>query len=161
MSRPVLGISLLALAGPAAAQDAAAWRDSAYRLSAERQQVWDSLKQDFSEAEEIARRPGLVVSATTDYRSLAEDVLDRFDSARRRWFGSALPAATGFRITLRSGGSWSFGWRTSSPQSLSIAGIPDADETVRLAPFVSDETLDNAEQAAQRFLGEYRSEERR
>jgi|GEM_PF-2297254 len=155
MSRPVLGILLLALAGPAAAQNAAAWRDSAYRLSTERQRVWDSLMQDFSEAEEIARRAGLVVSATTEYRAIAEDVLGRFDSARRRWFGPALPAAAGFRITLRSGESWSFGRRTSGPQSLSIAGIPDTDETFRLAPFVPDETLGSAEKAAQRLLGEY------
>jgi hypothetical protein len=155
MSRPAVGILLLALAGPAAGQDAAAWRDSAYRLSAEQQRVWDSLKQDFSEAEEIARRPGLVVSATTEYRALAEDVLARFDTARRRWFGTVLPAATGFRITLRSGESWSFGRRTSGPQSLSIAGIPDTDETFRLAPFVPDGTLGSAEKAAQRFLGEY------
>jgi hypothetical protein len=148
---------LLALAGPAAAQDAAAWRDSAYRLSAERQRVWDSLKQDDSETEEIARRSGLVVSATTEYRALAEEVLGRFDTARRRWFGPALPAATGFRITLRSGESWSFGRQTSRPQSLSIAGMPDADETFRLVPFVPDGTLGNAGKATQRFLGEYGS----
>lgn len=157
MSRLVLGISLLALAAPAAAQDAAAWRDSAYRLSAERQRVWDSLKQDDAAIAEIARRSGLVVSATSDYSAFAEDVLERFDAARRRWFGSVLPAATGFRITLRSGESWSFGRQTSRPQSLSIAGLPDADEAFRLAPFVPDRTLGDAGRATREFLGEYGS----
>jgi hypothetical protein len=157
MSRLALGLFLLALAGPAAAQDAAAWRDSAYRLAAEVERVRDSLKHDDSQVEEIARRHGLVVSATSEYRALAEDVLDRFDAARRRWFGSAPPATTGFRITLRNGESWSFGRRTNSPQSLSIARLPDADEAFRLAPFVSDGTLGDAERATQRFLGEYGS----
>src|SRR5687767_7621914 len=120
MSRAALGMLLLALARPAAAQDAAAWRDSAYRLSAEQQRVWDSLKQDDLAIEEIARRSGLVVSATSDYRGLAQEVLDRFDAARRRWFGSALPTPNGFRITLRGGESWSFGRLTNRPQSLSI-----------------------------------------
>lgn len=154
MSRLAAGILLLALAGPAAAQDAAAWRDSAYRLSAERQRVWDSLKQDDSELEEIASRAGLVVSATSEYRAFAEEVLDRFDALRRRWFGPALPGPAGFRITLRHGESWSFGRQTSRPQSLSIAGLPDTGDA-RLAPFVPDAKLGSPEKAAQRFLGEY------
>ena len=156
MSRLALGIFLLAHAGPAAAQDAAAWRDSAYRLSAERQRVWDSLKQDDAKLEEIARRAGLVVSATTEYRAFAEEVLDRFDALRRRWFGAALPGPAGFRITLRHGESWSFGRQTSRPQSLSIAGLPDSGDA-RLAPFVPDANLGSPEKAAQRFLGEYAS----
>lgn len=156
MSRPAVGILLLALAGPAAGQDAAAWRDSAYRLSAERQRVWDSLKQDDSKLEEIASRAGLVVSATGEYRAFAEEVLDRFDAARRRWFGPALPGPAGFRITLRHGESWSFGRQTSRPQSLSIAGLPDTGDA-RLAPFVPDADLGSPEKAAQRFLGEYSS----
>ncbi|HSE51403.1 MAG TPA: hypothetical protein VLB00_04400 [Gemmatimonadales bacterium] len=154
MSRLVLGISLLVLAAPASAQNAAAWRDSAYRLSAERQRVWDSLKQDDSRLEEISRRAGLVVSATTEYRAFAEEVLDRFDAARRRWFGAALPGPAGFRITLRHGESWSFGRQTSRPQALSIAGLPDTGDA-RLAPFVPDANLGSPEKAAQQFLGEY------
>jgi hypothetical protein len=154
MSRPFLVILLLPLAGPAAAQDAAAWRDSAYRLSAERQRVWDSLKQDDAKLEEIARRSGLVVSATSEYRAFAEEVLDRFDTLRRRWFGAALPGPAGFRITLRHGESWSFGRQTSRPQSLSIAGLPDTGDA-RLAPFVPDANLGSPERAAQRFVGEY------
>jgi hypothetical protein len=154
MSRLVLGISLLAFAAPAAGQDAAAWRDSAYRLSADRQRVWDSLKQDDSNLEEIATRNGLVVSATSEYRAFAEEVLDRFDALRRRWFGAALPGPAGFRITLRHGESWSFGRQTSRPQSLSIAGLPDSGDA-RLAPFVPDANLGSPEKAAQRFLGEY------
>ncbi|HJR36427.1 MAG TPA: hypothetical protein VJ817_15830 [Gemmatimonadales bacterium] len=154
MSRLGVGVLFLALAGPLAAQDAAAWRDSAYRLSAERQRVWDSLKQDDAEIEEIARRSGLVVSASSEYRAFAEEVLDRFDAARRRWFGAALPGPAGFRITLRQGESWSFGRQTSRPQSLSIAGVPDTGD-VRLAPFVPDANLGSPEKAAQRFLGEY------
>ena len=156
MSRLALGSLLLALAGPAAAQEAAAWRDSAYRLSAERDRVWDSLKQDDVKLEEIARRAGLVVSATSDYRAFAEETLDRFDALRRRWFGAALPGPAGFRITLRHGESWSFGRQTSRPQSLSIAGLPDTGD-VRLAPFVPDANLGSPEKAAQRFLGEYGS----
>ena len=156
MSRTSLGVLLLALAGPAAAQDAAAWRDSAYRLSAERQRVWDSLKQDDSKLEEIATRHGLVVSATSEYRAFAEEVLDRFDTLRRRWFGPTLPDPAGFRITLRHGESWSFGRRTTRPQSLSIAGLPDTGDA-RLAPFVPDANLGSPEKAAQRFLGEYGS----
>jgi hypothetical protein len=156
MSRLVIGISLFALTGPVTAQDATAWRDSAYRLSAEMQRVRDSLRQDDSQTEEIARRSGLVVSATGDYRALAEDVLDRFDAARRRWFGSALPSPVGFRITLRHGESWSIG-RSSRPQSVSIAGLPDADDAFRRAPFDAEEALGNAGKAAQRFLGEYGS----
>jgi len=156
MSRVALGI-LLALAGPAAAQDAAAWRDSAYRLTVEVQRVRDSLRLDDSQIEEIARRSGLVVSATTKYRASAHEVLDRFDAARRRWFGSALPTPNGFRITLRSGDSWSFGRRTNRPQSLSISGLPDADEAFRLAPFFSNESLGDAERATQELLGEYGS----
>ena len=154
MSRLALGIFLLALAKPAAAQDAAAWRDSAYRLSAERERVWDSLKQDDSKLEEIARRAGLVVSATSEYRAFAVETLDRFDALRQRWFGAALPGPAGFRITLRQGESWSFGRQTSRPQSLSIAGLPDSGD-VRLAPFVPDANLGSPEKAAQRFLGEY------
>ena len=157
MSRLALGLSLLVFAGPATAQNAAAWRDSAYRLSAEMQRVRDSLKQDDSRTEEIARRSGLVVSATSDYREIAEDVLNRFDTARRRWFGSALPGPAGFRITLRRGESWSFGRRMGVPQSLRITGLPDQDEKVRAAPMVADDALRNAENAAQRMLGEYGS----
>ena len=154
MSRLGVGILLLALAGPLAAQDAAAWRDSAYRLSAERQRVWDSLKQDDAEIEEITRRSGLVVSASSDYRGFAEEVLDRFDAARRRWFGLALPGPAGFRITLRHGQSWYFGRQTSNPQSLRIAGLPDTGDA-HPAPFVPDANLGNPEKAAQRFLAEY------
>ena len=157
MSRLLQGILSVVLAAPAGAQDAASWRDSAFRLSAEVQRVRDSVRQDDSQIEEIARRSGLVVSATSDYRALAQEVLDRFDAARRRWFGSALPGATGFRITLRSGESWSFGRLTNRPQSLSIAGLPDADEALRLAPFVSEETLGGAERITQEILGEYGS----
>lgn len=156
MSRLALGLSLLVFAGSAGAQDAAAWRDSAYRLSAERQRVWDSLKQDDSRIEEITRRSGLVVSTTNDYQGVAEEVLHRFDAARRRWFGDALPDPAGFRITLRHGESWSFGRQTSRPQSLSIAGLPDTG-AARLAPFVPDANLASPETAAQRFLGEYGS----
>jgi hypothetical protein len=156
MSRLALGVSLLVSAGPGAAQDAAAWRDSAYRLSAERERVWDSLKQDDAEIEEIARRSGLVVLATSEYRALAQEVLDRFDAARRRWFGLALPGPAGFRITLRHGESWSFGRQTSRPQSLRIAGLPDTGDA-RLAPFVPDANLGSPEKAVQRFLGEYGS----
>ena len=157
MSRLMLGVSLLALAAPGTAQDAAAWRDSAYRLSAEAERVRDSLQQDDSVTEEIARRSGLMVSATAEYLASAEEVLHRFDAARRRWFGSALPAATGFRITLRSGELWSFGRRISRPRSMSISAIPDTVQAFRLALFVSDGTLGNAERATQRFLGEYGS----
>lgn len=157
MSRLALGVSLLVFAAPAGAQDAASWRDSAYRLSAEVQRVRDSLRQDDSQIEELAHRSGLVVSATGDYRALAQEVLDRFDAARRRWFGSALPSPNGFRITLRGGESWSFGRRTNRPQSLAIAGLPDADEALRLAPFVPDETLGDVERVTQEFLGEYGS----
>lgn len=157
MSRLALGISLLAFAGPAPAQEAAAWRDSAYRLSAERQRVSDSLKQDELKLEEIAGRAGLVVSATGEYRAFAGEVLDRFDALRRRWFGPALPDPAGFRITLRHGESWSFGRRTTTrPQSLSIAGLPDTGDA-RRAPFVPDANLGSPEKAAQRFLGEYGS----
>ena len=156
MSRPAAGILLLALAAPAAAQDAAAWRDSAYQLSAERKRAWDSLKQDDAAIAEIARRSGLVVSATSDYRAFAEETLDRFDALRRRWFGTALPGPAGFRITLRHGESWSFGRQTSRPQSLSIAGLPDTGDA-SLAPFVPDANLGSPEKAAQRFLGEYGS----
>lgn len=157
MSRLLLGVFILVLAAPAGAQDAPSWRDSAYRLSAEVQRVRDSLRQDDSQIEEIARRSGLVVSATSDYRGLAQEVLDRFDAARRRWFGSALPTPNGFRITLRGGESWSFGRLTNRPQSLSIAGLPDADEAFRLAPFVPHETLGDAERIEREFLGEYGS----
>jgi len=157
MSRLALGVCLLMLTAPASAQDAESWRDSAYRLSAEVQRVRDSLSQDDSQIEEIARRAGLVVSATSDYRALAQEVLDRFDAVRRRWFGSALPGAAGFRITLRSGESWSFGRRTNRPQSIAIAGLPDADEALRQAPFVPDETLGDAERIVQHLLGEYGS----
>lgn len=157
MSRLLQGILSVVLAAPAGAQDAASWRDSAYRLSAEVQRVRDSVRQDDSQIEEIARRSGLVVSATSDYRALAQEVLDRFDEARRRWFGSALPTPNGFRITLRSGESWSFGRLTRRPQSLSIAGLPDADEARRLAPFVSEETLGDVERMTQEILGEYGS----
>ena len=155
MSRLVLGVSLLVLAAPASAQVAAAWRDSAYRLSAEVQRVRDSLRQDDSQIEEIARRSGLVVSATSEYRAFAEEVLERFDAARRRWFGSVLPAATGFRITLRSGESWSFGRQTSRPHSLSITGLPDSDEAFRFAPPVPDRTLSDAGRATGELLGQY------
>jgi hypothetical protein len=157
MCRLALGAFLLALTGPARAQDAAAWRDSVYRLSAEAERVRDSLKQDDSPTEEVARRSGLVVSATSDYRALAQEVLDRFDAARRRWFGSALPSPRGFRITLRRGESWSFGRRVGAPQSLRIAGLPDLDERFRAAPMVPDDALRNAETTAHRMLGEYGS----
>src|SRR5688572_17332163 len=154
MSRLALGIFLLALAGPAGAQDAAVWRDSAYRLSAEVERLRDSLKQDDSALEEMASRAGLVVSATSEYRAFAEEALGRFDALRRRWFGAALPGPAGFRITLRHGESWSFGRQRSRPQSLSIAGLPDTGDA-RLAPFVPDANLGSPEKAAQRFLGEY------
>src|SRR5688572_29776996 len=137
MSRLALGLSLLVFAGPATAQNAAAWRDSAYRLSAEMLRVRDSLKQDDSRTEEIARRSGLVVSATSDYREIAEDVLNRFDTARRRWFGSALPGPAGFRITLRRGESWSFGQRMGVPQSLRFTGLQVQDDKVRAAHMVT------------------------
>lgn len=156
MSKLFRGGFILVLVAPASAQDAASWRDSAYRLSAERQRVWDSLKQDDANLEEIARRAGLMVSATSEYRAFAEDVLARFDAARRRWFGIALPGPAGFRITLRHGESWSFGRQTSRPQSLSIAGLPDTGDA-RLAPFIPDANLGSPEKAAQRFLGEYGS----
>ena len=155
MSRLALGVLLLALAVPAAAQDAAAWRDSAYRLSAEAQRIRDSLNQDDSELEAVASRSGLIASATSQYRAFAEEVLARFDAGRRRWFGTALPAASGFRITLRSGESWSFGRRIRSTRGLIIAGIPDGNEAFRLAPYLPKETLGHPEKAVQRLLGEY------
>jgi hypothetical protein len=148
-------IALLALSGRGSAQDAGAWRDSTYRLTREVRSVRDSISEADPGVKEIARRSGLVVSATTDARAIAAEVLARFDSARRHWFGTLLPDAHGFRIILRRGDTWSFGSRIGAPQSLTIAGLPDTGTAPRATPMVSREQLSDAEGSARTFLFEY------
>jgi len=156
MSR--LGVSLalvLALPGAPAAQDAAAWRDSAYRLTAEIQRIRDSVQRADESIAEIARRRGLVVSASVKYQPIAVATLERFDSMRRRWFGEALPSRAGFRIVLRTGEPWRWRRPIESPQSISIAGLPDSGAATRFSPLVSSRTLSSPERAAAEMLSHY------
>ena len=154
-SLTLLAFSALGLAPIVTAQDASAWRDSAYRISTELRVVRDSIAREESGIEEIARRSGLVVSATTRYHPIAADVLARFDSTRRRWFGEALPAAHGFRIVLRTGDRWSPQPRGSGEHSLMIAGLPDGEAAPRVSPLVRETELSDPEQAARSFLDQF------
>jgi len=140
-----------------AAQDAAAWRDSAYRLTALVKSVRDSVRQAEESIAEVARRPGLVVSASVKYQPIAAETLERFDEARRRWFGAALPSEAGFRIVLRTGVRWWSRRQTESPQSLSIAGLPDTGNAARFSPLVSSRVFSTPERAARELLSHYGS----
>ncbi len=155
MSRMAVLIITLAVSGKLPAQSADAWRDSTYRITREVRSVRDSISKTDPGIEEIARRPGLLVSASPKHRAIATEVLARFDSARRHWFGEAMPGVSGFRIILRSGDTWSYGRRAGSPQSLTIAGLPDTGAAPRATPMVLQEQLGNAEKAARGFLFEY------
>lgn len=156
MSR--LGAQLaLVLAFPctSAAQDAAAWRDSAYRLTAEIKRVRDSVQRADESIAEIARRGGLVVSASVKYQPIAVAALERFDSTRRRWFGEALPGGDGFRIVLRTGEPWRWRRPIESRQSISIAGLPDTGTATRFSPLVSSRVLSSPERAAHEMLSHF------
>lgn len=155
MSRIAVLITMLAVARELPAQSADAWRDSTYRLTRAVRSVRDSIRDIDAGVEEIARRSGLVVSAARIPRTIATDVLARFDSARQHWFGTALPDANGFEITLRRWDSRSFGSRVGNPQSLTIAGLPDTGSAPRSMQMVSNGRLSNSEEATRSFLFEY------
>lgn len=156
MSRLVALLApILALGSGLAAQDAAAWRDSSYRLTAEVHRIQDSLRKADEAIEEIARRPGLVASASAGYRPIAAETLDRFDRARRRWFGEAMPSSAGFRIVLRHGERWSSKRNAEAPQSLAIAGLPDTGAAPRVGPLLAARRLSNAASAAEEMLSHY------
>jgi len=151
----LLACSVLGLPAIVTAQDASAWRDSAYRITAELRVVRDSIAREESGMEEIARRPGLLVSATTKYQPIAAEVLARFDSTRRRWFGEAFPAAEGFRIVLRTGDRWSTRRRGGGEHSLMIIGLPDGEAASRVSPLVRESELRGPEEATRSFLDQF------
>jgi len=146
---------VLAFPWTLAAQDAAAWRDSAYRLTAEIKRVRDSVQRADESIAEVARRSGLVVSASVKYQPIAMATLARFDSTRRRWFGEALPSGDGFRIVLRTGESWRWRRATESPQTISISGLPDTGTATRFSPLVGSRALSSPERAAHEMLSHF------
>lgn len=151
----VLLAAILTLRSGLAAQNAAAWRDSTYRLTAEVKTIEDSLRKADEAIEEVARRQGLVASASARYRQIAAETLDRFDQARRRWFGEAMPSSAGFRIVLRHGERWSFRRNAAGPQSLAIAGLPDTGSAPRVTPFLPARRLSNSGTAAEEMISYY------
>lgn len=150
MSRvSVLLAAILALPSVLLGQDAAAWRDSALRLDAEAQIVRDSLRKADDAIQEVVRQSGLTASATTERRTMASQVLARFDSIRNRWFGDGMPGDLGFRIVLRTEASWGSSRR---PQALAIAGLPDTGYAPRVSPLVRDQQFSSIEEITREFI---------
>ena len=148
-------LMMVALSGELSAQSAQAWRDSTYRLTQQARSVRDSIKDADAGVKDIARRSGLVISASEKPASIAQDVLAGFDSLRQHWFGTALPDPNGFSIVIRGGEGWSFGDRVGTPQSLTISGLPDTGSAPRALQMIPGERLADADKAIRILLFEY------
>jgi hypothetical protein len=118
-----------------AQQQANAWHDSTVRLQARARLLEDSLMTGDSAATEVARRGDLAIAASPRQQSTAGAALDSFAVTRQRWFGSAMPSPSGFRIALQidaGGRRWDGGvpiggsFLAAQPAgSIILAGLPD------------------------------------
>ena len=134
---------LCALAAPATAQQAEAWRDSTERLHARFHALEDSLMHGDSAAAEVARRGDLAIAASPTQQSLALTAFDSFATTRQHWFGSAMPSPGGFRIAVQVDGGgrrWDGGTLLGNPAvgtaarpvgSIILAGLPDSANAAR------------------------------
>lgn len=131
--------------GTVGAQDAAAWRDSAVRLTAEVHAIRDSLVSRDSNLVELERRAGVVLSATPQNRAAALRAFRHFTAHRARWFGDALPSRGGFRLVIqtsrrdifaRFGGELWDG-------KVFLTGLPDTVEMARSQRASSEAELSN------------------
>jgi hypothetical protein len=131
------------LAITATAQQANAWHDSTVRLQARARLLEDSLMTGDSAATEVARRGDLVIAASPRQQSIAVPALDSFAATRQRWFGSAMPSPSGFRIAVQVDGGgrrWDGGTPLGNAAvgvaaqpigSIILAGLPDSANAVR------------------------------
>lgn len=119
----------------AAAQSAAAFRDSAIRISAEMVLLRDSLFDRDSTATEVVRRGSFVIAASPRQRANAAKALEDFLAAKLRWFGAAVPSPDGFRIVVRSTGNRDvfhrFGRPVASDDEVVLVGLPDTGSSFR------------------------------
>lgn len=126
------GLALLLFAAPSVtAQTATQWRDSAITLSARVRALRDSLLQGDSTVREVARSGDLVIGASETLRGAAREALEQFVQVRQRWFGSATPAAGGFRIVLRREARRRYDGGIGEWSTLVLAGLPDTGNSVR------------------------------
>lgn len=144
-------VAMLALPSVLPGQDAAAWRDSTHRLSAEVRIVRDSLRKVDDVLQEVVRQSSMTASATSVLQAMAAQVLAGFDSTRKRRFGEALPGTLGFRIVLRYGDSWT----RSKPQALAIAGLPDTGDAPRVSPLLSKSAFSSVEGITREYIYQF------
>lgn len=145
-NRPLFAIALgmLLLPVPGAAQQAAAWRDSAQRLDVAVRALRDSMLQGDSTAAEVARRGDLAIAASPKQKTNAIDALDRFVRVRDRWYGSEMPSASGFRIVLRTESGPRSNGSLDSAGAVILAGLPDTEGAMRTQRIVSASTVASA-----------------
>jgi hypothetical protein len=151
MSRSILIAALLLPGADAATQESAAWRDSTIRAAAELRALRDSMQQAETRLAEVGRHSNLVLSASPGVGAATVETLLRFDETRRRWFGIALPAPSGFRITIT--GTSSSGRQRS--RSLSVTGLPGLEGAPRASPRMRDRELEDTEVVVRELLFHY------
>jgi hypothetical protein len=133
----MLVVSMALLLAPAVSgQDAAAYRDSAIRLTTSMSALRDSLFDRDSLVVEVARRGGLVFSASPRQRgAAASKVFAQFMADRSKWFGAAAPSPSGFRIVIRilgaAEGAGRFGAGSAQEGQVVLTGLPDTGASVR------------------------------
>ncbi len=143
----LLSLLTTAAAGPAAAQDASAWRDSVTRLTAEVRAIRDSLVSRDSTVVELERSNGVVLSATPQTRDAAVRGFRYFAEQRARWFGPALPSPGGFRLVVQTSARRDilarFGGAELWNGSVVLTGLPDTVDAARAQRAATEKDLGN------------------
>ena len=125
---------LSALTGRARSQDARPWRDSVIRLTSEVSALRDSLVERDSTVVEVARKNGVVLSATPRQTAAAARGFGYFTEQRARWFGAALPSPEGFRLVVQTTEGRGIFERFRENRwdgTVSLTGLPDSSGAVR------------------------------
>jgi hypothetical protein len=118
-----------------AAQSAQVWHDSAAHLKQAMSALRDSLLPTDSTMPVVARSGPFQIAASPASRAEAVIALRDFVAAESHWFGTALPAPAGVRITTERHEVFSRGRPTSAVGTVVLSALPDTGTVPTVSAF--------------------------